>query len=108
MIMKKINHLTILGLFMLILSGTLFAQKETYNWHFGIRQVYKFGPSSGSIANCVSSANTLPTVSSMATFHGGSGSISDAQGNLIFYTDAETIWGVSNTALPNGTAIFGS
>ena len=35
-------------------------------------------------------------------------SISDINGNLLFYTDGDTIWDKNHNVMPNGTGLFGS
>ena len=38
----------------------------------------------------------------------GSSSISDSNGNLLFYTDGTKVWGKNNTQMPNGSGLNGS
>ena len=40
--------------------------------------------------------------------NGGSASISDNDGNLLFYTDGITVWNRNHEVMPNGTGLFGS
>lgn len=109
---KKKLIIGVLGLW--LLTGNGLAQQETYNWHFGIHEAYDFGVTSGQIATQTSNDQTLvasPSRSSIAIWNGGSGSISDANGNLLFYTDAQTLWGANHQPLTgglNGTGLAGS
>lgn len=67
------------------------AQKEANYWHFGSKA-------------CVSFKTGLPygTAGSAMIAIGGSSSISDKNGNLLFYTDGSTIWNKLNTIIPGG------
>ncbi|HLP10408.1 MAG TPA: gliding motility-associated C-terminal domain-containing protein [Flavobacteriales bacterium] len=67
------------------------AQKEANYWHFGSKA-------------CVSFKTGLPygTAGSAMIAIGGSSSISDKNGNLLFYTDGSTIWNKLNTIVPGG------
>ncbi|HSI90940.1 MAG TPA: hypothetical protein VK927_07465, partial [Adhaeribacter sp.] len=71
-------------LLLLFLTGSLpaLAQRQTDNWYFGQNASLEFNAAGVP----VSFAN-----SAMST-HGGSASISDKYGNLLFYTDGQTIW----------------
>lgn len=44
----------------------------------------------------------------MAGYREGTSSVADAFGNLLFYTDGETIWDKTNQVMANGNALFGS
>jgi hypothetical protein len=76
-----------------------FAQRETDNWHFGNRANLEFG------------ANGLPvsTLSSaMATASEGCASISDKNGQLLFYTNGETVYDRTNNIMLNGNNLLGN
>ncbi len=38
----------------------------------------------------------------------GSASISDTSGNLVMYTDGETVWDRNHNVMPNGTGLMGN
>lgn len=79
-----------------------FAQKEASNWYFGINAGLHFNDD-GSVSALAGGE--------MQTNEGCS-SISDADGNLLFYTDGRTVWDRNHTIMPNadyfgGTGLLG-
>lgn len=83
-------------LFSTFFSSISSAQSQANNWFFG----------SGSGINF----NTLPPTvilgSPISTTEGCS-SISDANGNLLFYTDGITVWNSAHLVMTNGTGLWG-
>ncbi|RQO31439.1 hypothetical protein DBR32_05615 [Taibaiella sp. KBW10] len=96
--MKKIYRIWLPLLFML-LSGSMvaLAQGENKQWHFGMGHHINF--------------NTTPPSynqnSNMATFE-SSAAVSDAQGNLLFYTIGCRIWDRNGNQMPNATGLLGN
>src|SRR5690349_14458742 len=87
--------------FLLLFCGCTFkvlAQRETDNWYFGQNASLEFNQN-GMPASFQNSA-----MSTMA----GCASISDKQGNLLFYTDGETVWNRLHQVMLNGTGLGGS
>ena len=89
-------------LLLLFYSLVSFSQKEANNWYFGSNAGIKF-LDDGSIE--------ILTGSQMVTNEGCS-TISDADGNLLFYTDGRTIWDRNHVVMPNanyaaGTGLLG-
>jgi hypothetical protein len=76
------------------------ANKSFYNWYFGENAGIDFNPiKTGGTAQAISgSVNTMEGVSS----------ISDIEGNLLFYSDGLTVYTSGNTEMQNGTGLFGS
>ena len=76
------------------------ANKSYYNWYFGENAGIDFNPiKSGGTAQAISgSVNTMEGVSTM----------SDKEGNLLFYSDGVTVYTSGNTEMRNGTGLFGS
>ena len=76
------------------------ANKSFYNWFFGANAGINFNPiKTGGTAQAISgSVNTMEGVSS----------ISDKEGNLLFYSDGSTVYSSGNTEMQNGTGLFGS
>jgi hypothetical protein len=77
---------------------TLFAQKEikrTWNWYFGNYAGLNFS----------SGAPVAITNAAMVADDGGVASISDTSGNLLFYTNGQSVWNKNNVIMPNGTGI---
>ena len=87
----------------LIMSIGLFtisnAQLQNTNWNFGYQAGMNFND--GTEAPSMLDNNVLQT-------NGGSASVSDNNGNLLFYTDGITVWNNANEIIPNGTGLFGS
>jgi gliding motility-associated-like protein len=79
------------------LSSIAIGQNQGAKWHFGTKAGLDF-------------MTTPPTAilnSSLITSEGCSG-ISDANGNLLFYTDGSTIWDALSNVMPNGTNLGGN
>ena len=94
--MKRIQF-TIIALF-LIFTSTTFAQGEASNWYFGNNVGLHFDIATGT---------TTPIPGSALSTNEGSASISDPNGNLLFYTDGSTVWNRNNAVMPNGTGLNG-
>lgn len=77
------------------LYTTLCAQGENDNWYFGMMAGVNF------------SNPTTPVVSNNSGMfaNSGCGSISDSNGNLLFYTNGDRIWNRLHQAMPNGNLI---
>ncbi|MEW6469602.1 MAG: gliding motility-associated C-terminal domain-containing protein [Bacteroidota bacterium] len=85
----------------IIISSLLYAlsgmaQNETKRWYFGRNVGLDFtgGPP------------VVTTTSSMNTTEGCT-SISDASGNLLFYTLGDTVWNANHQMMPNGDSLLG-
>lgn len=85
-------------IFLLFLLGfgvnLLFAQGENDNWYFGNKAAVNFSGSTPVALNG-SAMNTLE----------GCGSVSDSNGNLLFYVSPQSIWNRQNQVMPNGTLV---
>lgn len=78
------------------IDSPLFAQYESNNWYFG--------------ANAGMNFNTFPVSSltgGMISAQGGSASISDNTGNLLFYTEGYRIYNKNHQAMANGQGLLG-
>ena len=73
-----------------------FSQKQVNFWQFGTLAGLDFN----------TGIPVVLTNSAINTAE-GSASISDASGNLLFYTDGITVWDKNNAIMPNGTGLFG-
>lgn len=92
--MKK-NYLILLLLFT---SVQFFAQNEASFWYFGQNAGLQFDASTGNVVALNNGKiNTLE----------GCTSISDANGNLLFYTDGITVWNSLHNVMQNGTGLKG-
>lgn len=81
----------------LFFSFSIFAQKETNHWYFGNAEGLSFNSPS-------------PIILADGKLHSNEGcaSISDVNGNLLFYTDGDTIWNKNHQIMSNGTGLFGN
>lgn len=95
--MNRSLAIIITGL-LLFIPGLLTAQPAV-NWYFGSRVALNFNPANGQI----------PYQGSLTAMvaQEGSASISDNDGNLLFYTNGETIYNSDNEIMANGTGIGG-
>lgn len=78
----------------LFFSLTLGAQRENAQWYFGNQASIDFN--TGVPVSGAESEMSVPEACS---------SIADADGNLLFYTNGETIWNKVNEVMQNGTGI---
>ena len=79
-------------MFLLTLPLLLFSQGENDNWYFGGYAGVNF-------------SNVTPNPllnSAMGTIYQPVGSISDSNGNLLFYTDGKYVWNRNHQIMPNG------
>lgn len=90
----KFILLNVLSCLLLCLSS--FAQKENNNWVFGINAGLNFN-----------SGNPVPFTSTLFNQH-ISASVSDRNGNLLFYSDGINVRDKNNNVMPNGTHLMDS
>ncbi len=90
--LKHITFLTIL-----LFCTLVYSQKEASNWYFGDFAGIRFN-ANGSITPL--NDGQLNTTEGCAT-------ISDASGNLLFYTDGITVWNKNHSIMPNGSGLYG-
>jgi gliding motility-associated-like protein len=91
--MKKIFLiLTLFG------SLQIIAQGEAANWYFGFGAGLQFNQATG---------NTTVLFDGQLSTNEGCSSISDANGNLLFYSDGVRVWNRNHQIMPNGTGLFG-
>ncbi len=76
------------------------ANKSFYNWYFGKNAGIDFNP--------IKTGGTAQAISGSVSTMEGVSSISDKEGNLLFYSDGSTIYTSGNTEMQNGTGLFGS
>lgn len=84
---------------LLIIFSSLFclSQNEASNWFFGDNAGIRFNPD-GTISEQTN--GQLSTTEGCAT-------ISDANGNLLFYTDGVTVYNKNHSPMPNGFGLYG-
>jgi len=86
-----VQKMVLLLAFFVTLNQELFAQKEAYNWYFGLNNAITFS----------TDPPTELTTSALRTA-GSSASISDKDGNLLFYCDAHKIYDKNNQLMADG------
>lgn len=86
-----------ISFFLLVLFQNSYAQKEASNWYFGFKAGVSF--SSGSPV-------ALPT--GPMTADEGCATISDANGNLLFYTNGIEVWNKQHQIMQNGANLNGA
>lgn len=90
------NRSLIVFLIILVSISSCFSQPETFNWYFGNHAGITFAGGSP----VVLTNGALNTVE-------GCASISDAGGNLLFYTDGVTVYDQLHQSMPNGGNLKG-
>ncbi|HKR03636.1 MAG TPA: T9SS type A sorting domain-containing protein [Bacteroidia bacterium] len=80
----------------LFISKVAFPQEETANWYFGVYAGLHF-QAGGPVAN---PSTTLVT-------NEGTSAISDAAGDLLFYTDGISVWNKLHNVMANGSGLMG-
>lgn len=101
MIKKITQYILTLTLPFFISTNFGYSQKEAYNWYFGERAGITFlpdGQNPKALTNAASVFNQLEGVAS----------ISDKNGNLLFYTDGSNIWDRRHYLMPNGSGLMGN
>ena len=87
-------HLTFLFLLTIVVTH---AQKEAGNWYFGAKAGIKFN-TDGSVT---------PLTDGQLSTDEGCASLSNSNGDLLFYTDGVTIWNKNHQVMLNGTGLMG-
>ena len=92
--MRRIPYFLI---FLLLVSFSAFSQSQANNWYFG----------DGAGLNFSTATPTVLTDGQLDTLE-GCATISDDNGNLLFYTDGITVYGADHTIIQNGTNLYGN
>src|SRR5688572_28486383 len=80
-----------------LISITASAQKENNMWYFGKNAGLDFN-----------SGAPVPLTNGALNTWEGSASVADpATGNLLFYTDGESVWNANHNLMPNGSGLWG-
>ena len=86
-----------LFIFILLLStAPTFSQKEAANWYFGVRAGLDFN-----------SGSPITLTDGQLNTAEGCTTISDKNGNLLFYTDGSIVYDKSHQIMPNGYGLLG-
>ena len=91
--------------FLLLFPLIGFSQAEASHWYFGNGAGLIFDVNAGTVTSTNAASGTINTSE-------GCSSISDFNGNLLFYTDGRNIWDKNHTIMPNanyaaGTGLMG-
>ena len=79
------------------INGYCQSSPRNWNWYFGDSAAISF-----------SSGSPVAISGSAMSAYEGSASISDATGNLLFYTSGTFVWNRNNTVMPNGSWLAGT
>ncbi|MEM7037700.1 MAG: hypothetical protein AAF570_12025, partial [Bacteroidota bacterium] len=88
---------SLLSLLLAFAFVSVSAQMEDHNWFFGQNWAIHFNNGAPQVLN-----------GSQMWAIEASTSVSDAQGNLLFYTDGETVWNANHVPMPNGSNLMSS
>lgn len=107
--MIKIKRYSGLLVIIIFLGNIVIAQKEASNWYFGgTKDFFNLTlvnpPSAGLKFN---DGNVTPLMDGVLGTLEGVATISDKNGNLLFYTDGRTIWNAIHDTLLNGGSLKG-
>lgn len=86
----------LLFLFTLV-TLTTYAQKEASNWYFGVNAGLKFNDD----------GSTTPLTDGQLVTEEGCASLSDTNGNLLFYTNGITVYNKNHQIMLNGAGLLG-
>lgn len=81
---------------LLFIPIVAFSQKEAAFWYFGELAGLDFN-----------SGSPVSTTGALVSFE-GSATMSDCDGNLLFYTDGVTVWDNTHNVMLNGTGLLGN
>ncbi|MBL7933020.1 MAG: hypothetical protein JNL60_14020, partial [Bacteroidia bacterium] len=80
-----------------LLNSSLWSQNQASNWYFGQNAGLNFS----------TNPPTITTNGAMSTAN-SCASMSDANGNLLFYTNGITVWDATHNSMANGTGLAGT
>ncbi|MFH1051302.1 MAG: T9SS type A sorting domain-containing protein [bacterium] len=83
-------------IFFFLLPFTVFSRKEANIWYFGNNAGLDFN-----------SGQPVALLDGKLNSNEGCATISDKNGNLIFYTDGVTVWNRNHAVMPNGSGLMG-
>ncbi len=92
----KMKRIIFIYLLFLSVTHVSLAQREASRWYFGNEAGLDFN----------SGIPVVLTDGKLST-HEGCSTISDQNGNLLFYSDGINVWDKTHRLMPNGTGLFG-
>lgn len=99
MTFMKNNLIAILFIIVTVLSHNAAAQLQASNWYFGDNAGITFDPITGAVT---------PLTNGQLRTDEGCATISDQNGNLLFYTDGSTVYDRTHNIMPNGQGLRGN
>ena len=87
----------VIALILLLVGSNLSAQREAANWYFGTFAGLDFN-----------SGTPMPLFDGQIRTVEGCEAFSDSDGNLLFYTEGNSVWNRQHEVMPNGTGLGGS
>ncbi|HEY8401765.1 MAG TPA: PKD domain-containing protein, partial [Cytophagaceae bacterium] len=97
---KRRGTITLITFALILSYLNGYSQKEAYIWYFGRKAGLDFNTTPPTMLSNGPNPGTGDTDEAHAT-------ISDADGNLLFYTNGQTIWNKNLAVMPNGTGLSG-
>lgn len=85
-----------IAVLLLFCSLTVLAQREAAIWYFGVEAGLDFN-----------SGSPVPLTNGKLMTIEGCATISDRDGNLLFYTDGSMVWNANHNVMPNGSGLLG-
>ena len=84
-----------------LLNTNVYSQGEANNWFFGDGAGLIFDNINGTVTPTTAASQTISTLE-------GCSSISDTNGNLMFYTDGRDVWDANHNIMPNANYFAGT
>jgi len=94
--MKRSTILFLICSWLALFTTSVYAQKQTNIWYFGLRAGLDFNAST-----------PAPLENSIMATNEGCASIADDSGNLLFYTNGVYVWNRDHQQMPNGFRLMG-
>ena len=87
--------------YIFLLNTKAYSQGEANNWFFGDGAGLVFDNINGTVTPTTAASQTISTLE-------GCSSISDTNGNLMFYTDGRDVWDANHNIMPNANYFAGT
>lgn len=95
----KVHHILLLLSIYLLLPLSALTQNEANWWYFGNAAALNFNTMVGGLPT--------PTTNGKMDFFEANSTMSDKNGNLLFYTDGQVVFDVNHDTMPNGGNLLG-
>ena len=92
----KMKRILLFALFFVAALQAVTAQREASRWYFGNEAGLDFN-----------SGQPIAVTDGKLSTHEGCSTISDQNGNLLFYSDGIQVWDKTHRLMPNGTGLLG-